>query len=352
MHVEKDEQIIKEAERQLMICNACRYCEGYCDVWDAIERRRVFPAEEVFHLSNLCHDCRECYYACPYTPPHEFAINIPGILSKVRVLSYRKFVFPSFMERVMPRMKYLYVILTLLIFLSSLIFVSYLHGIQSLYSSYILEENVFPDDFFVIVEYLLYFYLFFMWYMEARKYWREASSGIKFSILAVIRAISDALTHKNFKGGSAGCNFPTEKGSYYRLFSHSFIFYGFIADWLAILFYPFKDPLVSAIFLAGSLLITFGSASTLVMRGIAPRLEEDDGTSFTSMFLAIGISGVTFVLISSNPLWIVFFLLRASLIATLFITAPYSKFMHAVFRFLSLVRDRAEEIETNNHLVK
>ncbi len=28
--------IFEEANRQLIICNACRYCEGYCPVFRAI----------------------------------------------------------------------------------------------------------------------------------------------------------------------------------------------------------------------------------------------------------------------------------------------------------------------------
>jgi len=34
--------LLKEADRQLTICNACRYCEGYCAVWPAMELRRTF----------------------------------------------------------------------------------------------------------------------------------------------------------------------------------------------------------------------------------------------------------------------------------------------------------------------
>ena len=33
-------ELIEEAERQMVICNACRYCEGYCAVFPAMELRR------------------------------------------------------------------------------------------------------------------------------------------------------------------------------------------------------------------------------------------------------------------------------------------------------------------------
>ena len=91
--------IIQEASRQLVICNACRYCEGYCPVFRAIETRRDFNQGDVFYLSNLCHDCRACYYACMYTPPHEFAINIPQILAEARIETYRRWSWPAFLGR-------------------------------------------------------------------------------------------------------------------------------------------------------------------------------------------------------------------------------------------------------------
>ena len=28
------------------------------------------------YLANLCFDCRDCYYACQFAPPHEFAVNV------------------------------------------------------------------------------------------------------------------------------------------------------------------------------------------------------------------------------------------------------------------------------------
>ena len=61
--------LLTEANRQLTICNACRYCEGYCAVFPALERRSVLREGDLALLANLCHDCRACYQACMYTPP-------------------------------------------------------------------------------------------------------------------------------------------------------------------------------------------------------------------------------------------------------------------------------------------
>ena len=51
------EELVEEAQRVLSICNACRYCEGYCAVFPALERRLEFSADDVHYLANLCHNC-------------------------------------------------------------------------------------------------------------------------------------------------------------------------------------------------------------------------------------------------------------------------------------------------------
>jgi citrate/tricarballylate utilization protein len=69
----------------LTVCNSCRYCEQYCPVFPAMERRRTFTAGDLAYLANLCHNCGECLYACQYAPPHEFGIDLPRTLAEVRL---------------------------------------------------------------------------------------------------------------------------------------------------------------------------------------------------------------------------------------------------------------------------
>ena len=52
------DQVLDEAKRQLAVCNACRYCEGFCSAFKAMTRYRAFDTETVIHMSNLCHNCR------------------------------------------------------------------------------------------------------------------------------------------------------------------------------------------------------------------------------------------------------------------------------------------------------
>ncbi|MBV8249280.1 MAG: tricarballylate utilization protein TcuB, partial [Comamonas sp.] len=57
-----------EVARVMQICNACRYCEGFCAVFPAMTRRLEFGKADVHYLANLCHNCGACLHACQYAP--------------------------------------------------------------------------------------------------------------------------------------------------------------------------------------------------------------------------------------------------------------------------------------------
>src|ERR1700722_1972420 len=91
--------LVNDAARQLSICNSCRYCEGLCAVFPALERRTELELPDISQLANLCHDCRACFDGCMYTPPHPFAINVPEVLSRVRLVDYRAHTWPARVPR-------------------------------------------------------------------------------------------------------------------------------------------------------------------------------------------------------------------------------------------------------------
>ena len=78
----------------MQICNACRYCEGFCAVFPAMTRRLEFGKADIHFLANLCHNCGACLHACQYAPPHEFAVNVPQAMAQVRVQTYADFAWP------------------------------------------------------------------------------------------------------------------------------------------------------------------------------------------------------------------------------------------------------------------
>src|SRR6476619_2576018 len=88
-------RILEEADRLMTVCNSCRYCEGLCAVFPAMEMRRAFSDGDLNYLANLCHSCGACYTDCQFSPPHEFNVNVPQTLAKVRNDSYKSYVWPK-----------------------------------------------------------------------------------------------------------------------------------------------------------------------------------------------------------------------------------------------------------------
>ncbi|MGA8324209.1 MAG: tricarballylate utilization protein TcuB, partial [Xanthobacteraceae bacterium] len=86
--------VLAEADRLMVVCNSCRYCEGLCAVFPAMEMRRVFTDGDLNYLANLCHGCGACYFDCQFSPPHEFEVNVPRALAKARIESYRTYAWP------------------------------------------------------------------------------------------------------------------------------------------------------------------------------------------------------------------------------------------------------------------
>ena len=92
-----------EVARQLQICNACRYCEGFCAVFPAMTRRLEFGKADIHFLANLCHNCGACLHACQYAPPHEFAVNVPQAMAQVRGQTYVDYAWPPALGRLYQR---------------------------------------------------------------------------------------------------------------------------------------------------------------------------------------------------------------------------------------------------------
>ena len=68
---------------------------GVDAVFPALHAERAFSDGDLTQLANLCHNCRGCYYACQYTEPHEFALNIPAALANVRAESWERYAWPG-----------------------------------------------------------------------------------------------------------------------------------------------------------------------------------------------------------------------------------------------------------------
>jgi citrate/tricarballylate utilization protein len=363
--------VIQEAGRQLVICNACRYCEGYCPVFRAIETRRDFKAGDVFYLSNLCHDCRACYYACMYTPPHEFAINIPQILAESRMETYRRWSWPAFLGRAFKNRSvtiFLATGMAALVAILALIFIP--------------AENLFarhlgPGAFYEVVPYLamvagaliLFFYGIAAWFAGGARFWRETSGALKEkgSFKSLAPAIGAALGLRYLKGGGPGCFYPDERPSSVRRVYHSLTFWGltsdFISTTLAFIYQdffhrlpPYELASAPVIFGAiGGVSLIIGTGGLIYFKLRSDREPAAAGASgMDYVFLVTlgltALTGMLTLIFRATSAMGTILVLHLACIAALFISAPYGKFVHAVYRTLAVVRYEIEQSQPHEHV--
>lgn len=358
--------VIQEASRQLTICNACRYCEGYCPVFRAIEIRRDFKQGDVFYLSNLCHDCRACYYACMYTPPHEFAINIPRILAESRIETYRRWSWPVFLGRAFKNRSvtvFLATGMAAIVAVLALLFIP---------SNNLFAAHLGPGAFYEVVPYLamvaggliLFFYGIAVWVRGGARFWSETSSALneRGNWKSLAAAVGAALGLRYLKGGGPGCFYPDERPSSVRRVYHSLTFWGLTSDFVSTtLAFVYQDffhilppySLTSAPVIFGgvggvALIIGTGGLIYFKLKSdrdpAAPAASGMDYVFLVTLGLAALTGMLTLILRATSAMGSIL-VLHLACIAALFLSAPYGKFVHAVYRTLALVRYEVEQSE-------
>ncbi len=363
--------VFQEAGRQLVICNACRYCEGYCPVFRAIETRRDFKQNDVFYLSNLCHDCRACYYACMYTPPHEFAINIPKILAEARTETYRRWSWPEFLANAFKNSRItvflavaavaLVVTLSFLLISPRRLFTVHL-GAGAFY-------EVVPYAAMVIGGLALSFYAIAVWLRGGARFWSETRSMLPHpgGFKALAAAAGAALGLRYLKGGGPGCFYPDQRPSSVRRIYHSLTFWGFTSDLvsttLAFVYQDFFHRLPPyALTSAPVIFGTAGGAGLIVgtVGLIWFKMRSDPepaGAGATGMDYAFlctlgltALTGMLTLVLRATSAMGSLLVLHLAFIAALFLTAPYGKFVHAVYRTLALMRYEIEQGQPQQHV--
>jgi citrate/tricarballylate utilization protein len=355
--------LFQEANRQLTICNSCRYCEGYCPVFRAIETRRDFASGDVQYLANLCHDCRACYYACMYAPPHEFAINIPKILADARTESYRRWSWPEFLSRALAH-RFVEAALAFLAWAAVVLLSVTITGKDRMFT-----RHLGPGAFYQVIPYValvvggmaLFFYWACVWIIGGLRFWSEANNDApRLSSLATVAgAIADALSLNYLKGGGPGCYYPGDRPSSVRRIYHSLTAWGFlsalISTSLAAIYQdvfrwlpPFRLTSAPVLFgTAGGVAMTIGTLGLIWFKlksdhvpagSAAPTMDY----TFLVMLCLTSLSGLfTLVFRAASAMGTVL-VIHLGFVAALFITAPYGKFIHVVYRFLALVKYRTE----------
>ena len=355
---------IGEAERLMTICNACRYCEGFCAVFPAMERRRFFAEGDLTYLANLCHGCQGCYHVCQYAPPHEFDVNVPQTFSRARAESYERFAWPGFLAKAFHRNG---LILSLLTALGLALVIGLTFGLQNpdvIFGSHSGEGafyRVIPYEAMVWPFGLVFLFAIAAMIVGGVRYWRATSGAVhgKLSPGAVLGGVWDTLTLKNLGGGGGGCTYPDETFSYARRTYHHFTFYGFmlcfaatsvatvydhVFGWIAPYGY-LSLPVVLGTLGGIGLLVGPAGLLALKMRAEpAPQARELVGMDVALLVLLflISLTGLVLLVFRETSAMGLLLIVHLGFVLALFVTLPYSKMVHGVYRLLALIQDAAE----------
>ena len=354
----------KEVARQLHICNGCRYCEGFCAVFPAMTRRLEFGKADIHYLANLCHNCGACLHACQYAPPHEFAINVPKSMATVRGQTYSDYAWPKALGGLYKRNG-----LTLSMALAVSLSMFLMLAIQSNGS---LWGGPVQNGFYAIFPHNLMVSMFapiFLWAVLAltlgvMKFWREvtpATSGAPLSSPAAAEAAHDALRLKYLGGGHGeGCNNEDDAFTLARKRAHHLTFYGFmlcfaatsvatiyhyLLDWPAPYDFTSLPKLLGTV---GGISLTLGTLWLWRLNfardpnhGDAQQRPMDRG--FIALLFFISVTGLALMLSKNTAAMPILLAVHLGMVMALFLTLPYGKFAHGIFRTAALLRFAVEK---------
>jgi citrate/tricarballylate utilization protein len=357
-----------EVARQLQICNACRYCEGFCAMFPAMTRRLAFDKADIHYLANLCHNCGACLHACQYAPPHEFAVNVPQAMAQVRGQTYADYAWPPALGALYKRNG-----LTLSLALAAGLSLFLLLALQmngTLWSSQLAGNfyNVFPHNLLVSLFAPVFLFATLALALGVRRFWRDitpATSGAALTPPAASEATHDVLRLKYLDGGHGeGCNNEDDAFTLSRRRAHHLTFYGFMlcfaATSLATVYHyafgwvaPYDLPSVPKILGAvGGVSLLLGTAGLFKlnmqrhpMHGDAAQKPMDLG--FIALLFFISLSGLALWLGRGSAAMSALLAIHLGVVMALFATLPYGKFAHGIFRTAALLRFAVEKRQPN-----
>ena len=342
-----------EAQRAFDICNACRYCEGFCAVFQEMTEHRTFDVAKIDHLANLCHHCTACYHACQYKPPHEFNVNVPKTLAELRPLTWQAHAWPRPFAKLLET-NGLLVSLTMSLLFSLCLIGAFLF----IDRANLTGVHTGPGAFYAVIGHGMIVLLagsasvWAIWatIMSGRTFSRSLGQRTSVSWGALF---SDLVTLKHLGGGHGeGCNEEDDAFSNRRRVFHHLTMWGFLlcfaATCVATVYelvlgwmspFPFFSlPVMLGTF--GGLGLILGPIGFLIShRKFHPDTRTSTGMDITFLVLLMLISVTGFLLLGLRETSAMGTLLaiHLALVLTFFITLPYTKFVHAIYRSIALV---------------
>ncbi len=353
-----------EAARMLTICNACRYCEGFCAVFPAMTRRIDFLVADVNYMANLCHNCGACLHACQYAPPHEFGVNIPRVMAQVRKETYITYAWPKAFGSLYKANG---VTVAMAVSISLILFLILTLVVNGTLTSRLLEGNfyaIFSHNTLIIMFGAVFGFSVLALFIGLRNFWNGISPGIA-SGGALVEASHDALSLKYLDGGHGeGCNNEDDAFTLWRKRFHHLTFYGFMlcfaATSVATLYHYFLN--LHAPYALNSLPVILGTLggiglligpAGLLYLNINRNSEHGDSSqkpmdrAFIVLLLLISASGLILLAYRDSVAMPALLAIHLGFVMGFFLTMPYGKFAHGFYRVIALIKNAIEKRQAN-----
>jgi citrate/tricarballylate utilization protein len=351
---------LREASRLMTICNACRYCEGLCAVFPAMEMRRTFADADLNYLANLCHGCGACYSDCQYSPPHEFAVNVPATLAKLRNDSYAAYAWPAGFAGAFANNGVVVTSLAALGMAAFIVgFVAWSDA-DALWSRNAGDfYKVMPHHAMVTVFGAAALYAIAAFALSLRAFWRDIAGDERAGLAAFGRATVDVAHLTYLHGGGGGCTSENDQPSPARRIFHHLTFYGFLfcfaATSVATVYHyvfgwrapyaPWSLPVALGI-LGGIGLIAGPIGLFVLMRRRDPVLRDLPrrglDVSFIIMLVATSVTGFALLVFRATAVMGLLLAVHLGVVLGLFLSMPYGKFVHGLYRLLALIKYASE----------
>ncbi|MGH2455853.1 MAG: tricarballylate utilization 4Fe-4S protein TcuB [Candidatus Limnocylindria bacterium] len=354
--------VVEEARRQLDICNACRYCEGICAVFPALERRSFFDIGDMTYLANLCHDCRACLEACPYAPPHELAVDIPRLMSEVRERTYARYAWPQALASRVDRSVGLALGFSSIAVVGVVAATFIANGIERMFTA---SGEV--GSFYAVIPWVAMMLPFMavsilaiaIMFAAGVRFWHDTGRGSGIGLRTLGQATLDVALLRNLDGGGPGCAYPGERPNQRRRVWHSLVFYGFISAFVSTVLAAIYQDVFGVLPPYGLLSapVIFGTAGGVAMiigilgllldkrrsdrRRVAPPMRSMD-IAFIIALLLVNVTGILLLALRETAAMPTLLAVHLGYTAALFVTLPYGKFAHAIYRYLALIRNQLE----------
>ena len=349
---------LEEADRIATICNACRYCEGLCAVFPAIEAKRAFVDADLTYFANLCHACGACYEDCQFSPPHEFNVNLPRVLAQVRADSYQTYAWPRALGPIFNRNGLWISVLTALSIAAFLLAFAAFADPVALFATGS-EAGAFyrlmPHSAMAVLFGAAFLYAIIALTFEFRAFWRATGSAGGSRGPSIWHAMRDAGELRYLGGGGNGCRNSDDVSPDRRRIYHHLTFYGFLLCfaatvvatgyhyvWGRVAPYAWYEPPV-VLGTLGGIGLLFGTLGLFAAKWRRDPIMEDQPRNgmdyaFTLMLSLTALTGLMLLFLRATAAMGILLALHLGVVFALFLTLPYSKFVHGLFRFGALLR--------------